>query len=113
TIGAVALPEMKARGYAESLASGCVAAGATLGQLVPPSTIIVLYAILTEESIGKLYIAILGPALLSVLLYLAAIAILVRIQPHLAPGRDPFQFRELIRALGRAVGVLVLFAMVI
>ncbi|MCB1390566.1 MAG: TRAP transporter large permease [Rhodobacteraceae bacterium] len=113
TIGAVALPEMKARGYADSLASGCVAAGATLGQLVPPSTIIVLYAILTEESIGKLYIAILGPAVLSILFYLAAIALLVRLRPQLAPGRDPFAVGALIRALGRAVGVLVLFGLVI
>ncbi len=113
TIGAVALPEMKARGYAESLASGCIAAGATLGQLVPPSTIIVLYAILTEESIGKLYIAILGPALLSILLYLAAIAVLVRLKPGLAPGRDPFRLDELLRALVRAVGVLGLFVLVI
>lgn len=113
TIGSVALPEMKARGYATSLASGCVAAGATLGQLVPPSTIIVLYAILTEESIGKLYIAILMPAVLSIVLYMIAIAVLVRLRPELAPGRDRFRLDALIDGLKRGVGVLFLFALVI
>ena len=113
TIGAVALPEMKRRGYASSLATGCVAAGATLGQLVPPSTIIVLYAILVEESIGALYIAILVPAALSIVLYLAAIAIVVRLRPDAAPGHSTFDASELVAALKRSVGVLVLFVGII
>lgn len=113
TIGSVALPEMRQRGYASSLATGCVAAGATLGQLVPPSTIIVLYAILVEESIGKLYVAILLPALLSMVLYLVAIAILVKIRPEIAPGKDKFSITELLSALYQSVGVLVLFVGVI
>jgi C4-dicarboxylate transporter, DctM subunit len=113
TIGAVALPEMKKRGYAASLANGCVAAGATLGQLVPPSTVIVLYAILTEESIGKLYIAILLPAALSIVLYLIAIAIMVRLRPGLAPGKEAFRFDELLQGLKQGIGVLLLFIMVI
>ncbi|HEY0920737.1 TRAP transporter large permease, partial [Devosia sp.] len=101
------------RGYAASLATGCVAAGATLGQLVPPSTIIVLYAILVEESIGQLYIAILLPALLSIILYMIAIAVIVRLQPDTAPGRDPFHLLELLVALRQAIGVVILFAAVI
>src|SRR5690606_14114303 len=64
TIGSVAIPEMKQRGYSMPLSTGSIAAGGTLGQLVPPSTAIVLYAILVEESIGRLYIAVLIPALL-------------------------------------------------
>ena len=55
-MGAVSLPEMRRRGYSPSLAAGCVAAGGTLGQLVPPSTIIVLYCFLTEVSIGRMFI---------------------------------------------------------
>ena len=113
TIGAVSLPEMRARGYAPSLATGCVAAGATLGQLVPPSTIIVLYAILVEASIGKLYIAILVPAALSIALYLAAIMILVRMRPEIAPGRDAFRLREFLGALKGGVAVMALFVLVI
>jgi len=113
TIGSVAMPEMRARGYSPRLATGCIAAGATLGQLVPPSTIIVLYAILVEESIGKLYIAILGPAFLSILLYVAAIMIMVRMQPQLAPGRERFAVGELIKALSRSLMVLFLFTLVI
>ena len=113
TIGAVSLPEMRARGYAPSLATGCVAAGATLGQLVPPSTIIVLYAILVEASIGKLYIAILIPAALSILLYLVAIMILVRLRPEIAPGRDRFAIGEFVGALKGGVAVMALFVLVI
>ena len=113
TIGAVALPEMRRRGYSPALATGCVAAGATLGQLVPPSTVIVLYAILVEQSIGTLYIAILVPAALTVLLYLVAIAVYVRWQPSSAPGRDEFSLRELIGALVRGAGVMAVFIAVI
>ena len=64
TIGKVALPEMKRFGYADGLATGSIAAGGTLGILIPPSTGFVLYAILTEESIGKLFIAGVLPGLL-------------------------------------------------
>ena len=75
TMGRVALPEMRERGYAPALSSGCIAAGGTLGQLVPPSTAIVLYALLTDSSIGELYIAVLIPALLTIVLYMTTITI--------------------------------------
>jgi C4-dicarboxylate transporter DctM subunit len=114
TIGQVALPEMRERGYSPGLATGCVAAGGTLGQLVPPSTAIILYAILTEESIGRLFIAAVIPAVIAVALYLATIALYVRLAPDAAPaaGRR-VRLSEIMRATRNAWGVLLLFAMVI
>ena len=113
TIGSVALPEMKKRGYSPALATGCIAAGGTLGQLVPPSTAIVIYALLVEQSIGRLYIAVLLPAALTVILYMAAVMYTVVTQPGSAPGRGRFNGRELLLALRRAVGVFIMFGAVI
>lgn len=113
TIGSVALPQMRERGYAPSLALGCVAAGSTLGQLVPPSTVIVLYALLVEESIGQLYMAILIPAILTMTLYVVAVAVQVRIRPWIAPGATLFDARELLRALRGAATVIAVFLSVI
>lgn len=114
TIGQVALPEMQNRGYSPALATGCVAAGGTLGQLVPPSTALILYALLTEESIGALFIAAMVPAAIAVLLYCAAIALYVRLVPGAAPpvARGP-TLMELLHAIRKAWGVLLLFGIVI
>jgi tripartite ATP-independent transporter DctM subunit len=113
TMGRVALPEMRERGYAASLSSGCIVAGGTLGQLVPPSTAIVVYALLTEESIGELYIAVLIPALITVILYMAAITINVHLNPDIAPSKDRFDPREFFAALRNASVVVGMFALVI
>jgi len=113
TIGSVAIPEMKQRGYSMPLSTGSIAAGGTLGQLVPPSTAIVLYAILVEESIGRLYIAVLIPALLTIVLYAATIMIWVAFRPKIAPGRAPFDLREFLQALYGCQSVFVLFGVVI
>jgi tripartite ATP-independent transporter DctM subunit len=114
TIGNVALPEMRARGYSPGLATGCVAAGGTLGQLVPPSTPIILYAILTEQSIGQLFIAAVIPAALAVAAYMATIAIYVRLVPNAAPAPQARQtLHEILHAVKKAWGVLLLFALVI
>jgi C4-dicarboxylate transporter, DctM subunit len=113
TIGAAALPEMRRRGYSPELSAGCVAAGGTLGQLVPPSTAIVLYAILVEESIGKLYIAVLIPGILSVLMYMGAIAAYVGLYPNTAPGRDRFDLCEVAHAFWRSATVFLLFAAIL
>ena len=86
TIGKVALPEMKRFGYADGLATGSVAAGGTLGILIPPSTGFVLYAILTEESIGKLFIAGILPGLLLSLLFIAVIALVTTLKPAEGPA---------------------------
>lgn len=113
TIGTVSLPEMQRRGYSRELASGTVAAGGTLGQLIPPSTAIVLYAILVEQSIGTLYIAVLVPAVMTVLLYGAAVLVQVWVRPAAAPGRSMFDPAEFGRALLNCGGVFVMFGTVI
>lgn len=109
SIGAAAYPEMKSRGYSSALATGCIAAGGTLGQLVPPSTAIVVYALLVEESIGTLYMAVLLPALLTVVLYMAAIVVSVLINPKAAPRGGHFKLREVwsaFKACGPVLGML-------
>jgi tripartite ATP-independent transporter DctM subunit len=114
TIGRVALPEMEARGYAATLSTGCVAAGGTLGNLVPPgSGPIVIFALLAEASIGQLFIASVGPAILAVALYLATIWLFVRFAPHSAPGRAAKVQGELGRAALGCGPVALLFGVVL
>ncbi|MDO6727877.1 MAG: TRAP transporter large permease [Cognatishimia sp.] len=88
TMGRVSLPEMKRFGYHDGLATGAIAAGGTLGILIPPSAGFVVYAILTEESIGRLFLAGVLPGLLLTLLFIAAIWISVIINPSKAPMND-------------------------
>lgn len=113
TIGKVSLPEMAARGYNRSLAAGTVAAGGTLGQLVPPSTIIVIYALLAEESIGTLFIASIGPALLTVVLYVAAILVTTSIRPAWSPAGRRSSIREIVQSLVGAWKAVLLIGVVI
>jgi tripartite ATP-independent transporter DctM subunit len=113
TIGKIALPEMKQRGYADTLATGCVAAGGTLGQIVPPSTAIIIFAFLTEESIGKMFVAAVGPAIVAVILYLLTVALLVRIDPSLCPTRHERGWSDVGAALVRAWGAFLLFGLVV
>ncbi len=112
TIGRVALPEMNQRGYAAGFSAGCVAAGGTLGALVPPSSALVLYAFLTEESIGQLFIAALVPAALGVLLYMLTVAAYVRLVPNAAPASEKIGSRELMTEFRRGLTVITLFAVV-
>ena len=112
TIGSFSLPEMRKRGYEPGFAAGCVAAGATLGVLVPPSTIVVLYAILTEQSIGQLYLAILIPALISIVFYLVTIAMVARLRGRLIPDSKPFSLRELVVSFRRTLALFVLFGII-
>lgn len=106
TIGKVALPEMKRYGYADSLATGAVAAGGTLGILIPPSTGFVLYAILTEESIGKLFIAGILPGLLLCLLFVAVIFIITWLQPEKGPVGPRTSWAEKWRASLKALPLI-------
>ncbi len=85
TISSVAVPEMRAHKYKDSLAAGCVAAGSTLGILIPPSSILIVYGILTEESIGRLLVAGLLPGILTAALLAVAAWIQVKLYPDLAP----------------------------
>jgi tripartite ATP-independent transporter DctM subunit len=85
TLSRVAMPPMRKFGYSVSLASGAIAAGGTLGILIPPSVILIIYGLLTESDIGNLFIAGLLPGLLGIVLYMVAVVIAVRIKPELAP----------------------------
>jgi len=113
TMCKVALPEMRRHGYDDRLATASIAAGGTLGVLIPPSVILVLYGLLTETSIGQLFIAALVPGLLATLLYMAAIAVVVRRRPELGPPSERHSWRERAGVLGRVWGVLGLFLLVI
>jgi tripartite ATP-independent transporter DctM subunit len=113
TIGKVSLPEMAARNYSRSLAAGTVAAGGPLGQLVPPSTLIVIYALLSEASIGTLFIASIGPALLTVVLYIAAILLLTKFRPDLAPAGPRSSTQEILQSITGAWKAILLIGAVI
>ena len=112
TMGRVALPQMQRYGYENGLATGAIAAGGTLGILIPPSAGFVIYAILTEQSIGQLFMAGVLPGLMLTCLFIVAIWIVVTRDPSKAPTNlDPVPFPERMRALGRAswiTGIIVL-----
>lgn len=88
TMGSVTLPEMKRFNYDDGLAAGSVAAGGTLGILIPPSILLVIYGEMTEQSIGDLFMAGILPGILGAILYILAIAVTVKLQPHKAPDPD-------------------------
>lgn len=107
TIGKVALPEMKRFGYADRLATGAIAAGGTLGFLIPPSTGFVIYAILTEESIGQLFMAGILPGLLLTGLFLATIAFITNFDQASGPPGATTTAAEKARALVRALPLIL------
>jgi C4-dicarboxylate transporter DctM subunit len=114
TIGRVALPEMNARGYSLQLATGCVAAGGTLGALVPPSVPLIFYALLTNQSIGVLFVASFLPALLAIALYMATVMAHAWLAPKsVPPDSSRVSLTELLRALRDAWEVIALFLMVL
>ncbi|MDN3519564.1 TRAP transporter large permease [Aquisalimonas lutea] len=112
TMARVAVPEMTAIGYDRRLSSGALAAGGTLGILIPPSIIMVLYAILTEQSIGRMFLAGMIPGVLAAILYMAAIYVTVLIKPSLAPKTEPPDHIEFRRAFTNMVPILALFGVV-
>jgi C4-dicarboxylate transporter DctM subunit len=113
TIGLVALPEMRKRGYSDELATGSVAAGGTLGQMVPPSGALIVFGIIAEQSIGKLFTAAIIPAITQVLLYCAVIVIVCRLKPAIAPPSERATWAERRAALLRIVDIGVLILLVI
>lgn len=112
TIASVALPEMRRYKYDLQLATGCVAAGGGIGMIIPPSIVFIVYAILTEQSIGKLFIAGVAPGLLISLLFCGVIYIQCRHDPNLGPPGPQFSWREKIVALRGVWETLVLFVLV-
>lgn len=113
TIGRVALPEMKRHGYDESLSAASVAAGGTLGVLIPPSILLVIYGLLTQTSVGQLFIAALIPGALATLLYALAIIVRVRMNPAMAPTVERMAWRQRLTVVRRVWSVLALFLLVI
>jgi tripartite ATP-independent transporter DctM subunit len=113
TMGLVALPEMRKRGYADSLATGCGAAGGTLGQMIPPSGALIVFGIITEQSIGKLFTAAIIPGLSQLLFYCAVIWIIATLQPGAAPPTPKATRAERIQAIGRVWDLLLLVMLVI
>ncbi len=113
TMSRVAMPEMRRRNYSDSLASATVAAGGTLGVLIPPSIILIIYAVLTEESIGQLFAAAILPGALATLLYLAAVWVQTRFRPEIGPADARVAWRRRLRSLLEVWQVALLFFVVI
>lgn len=112
TMTRVALPEMMNRKYSERLATGSIAAGGTLGMLIPPSIILVLYGVLTEQFVKTLFVAALIPAVLAVGLHIVTIMILVRRNPALAPEGDVLPWSEGLKALKNGWAAVILMIVV-
>ncbi len=107
TMGRVTLPEMRRYGYDPRLATGVVAAGGTLGILIPPSTVLVIYGILTEQSIGKLFLAGFLPGLLLTALFIVTVVIVCGVRPDFGPPGPRTAMPERWAALGRAAAFFV------
>lgn len=112
TMSKVAMPEMRRYKYADSLASGAIAAGGTLGILIPPSTILVVYGIMTETDIGKLFIAGLLPGLIGIIMYMAAVSISVYLKPELGPAGKKSDWKVRFSALKDVWAICALFLLV-
>lgn len=113
TMGQVALPEMKRYNYSGALATGSLAAGGTLGILIPPSVILVLYALMAEQSIAKMFVAALVPGVLAALGYMVAVAIFVSRNPDDGPAGPRANWAERLGALRETWTLIVIFALVI
>jgi C4-dicarboxylate transporter DctM subunit len=113
TMGQVALPEMKRFGYQPSLATGTLAAGGTLGILIPPSIPLIVYALLTEQNIAKLFVAAFLPGILAMLGYMLAIAIYVRLHPAAGPAGPRHTAAERRRAVVDMLPATLLFVLVL
>jgi len=113
TIGKIALPEMKRYKYDDALAAGCLASAGTLGILIPPSTIFLVYGIITEQSIGKLFVAGILPGIILTFLFIITVGLIVWRNPALAPAGASTNFKEKRKALIGIGEALILFALVI
>ena len=113
TMGSVALPEMRRYKYADALATGAVAAGGTIGILIPPSIILIIYGMLTEQSIGRLFMAGIIPGILEALFYIVTIYVVCKLNPSLGPRAPVTSLKEKLASLTGTWQVLVLFVVVI
>jgi C4-dicarboxylate transporter DctM subunit len=114
TMGMVALPEMKRYNYDSALATGCVAAGGSMGILIPPSVILIVYGIMTEQSIGKLFAAGFIPGVMEAVVYILTIAIICKINPNLGPRGPKVSVKEKISGLaGGTIETVIIFIVVL
>lgn len=113
TMGQVALPELKAHNYSERLSAAVIAAGGTLGILIPPSVPLVIYAIITEQNIAKMFLAAFVPGIIAAVGYMVVIAIIARVSPQDAPRGVRFSWAQRLTALAETWPVLLIFVVVI
>jgi tripartite ATP-independent transporter DctM subunit len=113
TMGQVALPELRRYNYSGSLATGALAAGGTLGIMIPPSVPLVIYAVLTQESIGKLFMAAIIPGILAVAGYMLVVRIVVTINPAAGPAGERVPLATALRSLLGVFPILLVFVVVI
>lgn len=113
TMGQVALPELRRYKYSNSLAVGCLAAGGTLGILIPPSVVLVIYAILAQQNISTLFMAAFVPGILAVIGYMIAIAIYVRLFPDSGPAQERSSWKQRLQAQQGVWPVLLIFLVVL
>ncbi|MGQ2999319.1 TRAP transporter large permease [Variovorax sp.] len=113
TFSSVAYPEMRRFGYPQSFATGVIAAGGTLGAMLPPSTVLAVYAILTQQDIGKLFMAGIVPGLLAMLMYVLTIVVIVRVKPGWLPRGEARAWSERAAELKNVWAPIVLFLFVI
>ena len=113
TMSAVALPEMKRYNYDPAMSCGTVAAGGSLGMLIPPSVVFIVYAILTEQSVGQLFIAGIIPGVLIAILFCLTIYIQCRLKPANGPAGPKFTLTQKLRSLTGVLETLILFVVVI
>ncbi|MCM5704862.1 TRAP transporter large permease [Larsenimonas salina] len=113
TMSRVALPEMERNGYAPSLATGALAAGGTLGIMIPPSIALLLYAILTEQSVGDMFAAGLIPGLMGLLFYIITVWVVVKLRPNVASPSDPTTLIEKIKAITGLIPFGLVFMVIV
>jgi len=113
TFSTVAYPEMRRYGYPQSFSTGVIAAGGTLGAMLPPSTVLAVYGVITQQDIGKLFIAGVLPGLLAMTMYVLTIGVIVTVRRGLLPAGTPSSWRQRVLGLRDVWAPLVLFAFVI
>ncbi len=113
TMASVAMPSMRRYNYDDRLSTGAIAAGGTLGILIPPSVLLVFYGILTNSDIGKLFIAGIAPGLISIVSYFIVIDIITRLKPELGPRGEKLSISDRIYSLKKVWGVVALFLFVL
>jgi C4-dicarboxylate transporter, DctM subunit len=112
-MGTVALPQMKRYNYDDSLATGCIASAGTLGILIPPSALLIIYGIITEQSIGKLFVAGVLPGLLLAFAFIVTVFIICSRNPALGPSGPATTFREKLKTFPAIIEVLIIFVLVL